>query len=67
MKVEDNWIKINSKDDLPKSATSLKDYKEYFVRNRDGKITVAANLNMWFWMENYTHYQEVVFPDPPKV
>lgn len=67
MQVKDNWIKINSKDDLPSRAGSIKEVKQYFVRNKNGKISIDNNLIMWYWIENYTHYQEVVYPDPPIV
>ena len=60
--IEDNngWIRINDDSDLPSVF-----YDDYWVINKAGKIFQVIYNNPQNWLDNITHYQLIIKPNPP--
>ena len=67
LQVENNsWIKIESEKDLPKEDISC-----WWMDKKDGMILGKFliennNSDIDFILENATHYQPLIIPEPPK-
>ena len=61
---KDNWIKINSEEDLPKEKDS------YWVVDKSGSVEKVTyhgkdDLSIRIWKTQFTHYHPIIKPDLP--
>lgn len=60
----DGWINIESEKDLPKDEDEFWVFENNEVTKTKRKIGI--DNNDYWWLNNITHYQPIVKPEPPK-
>ena len=61
----DGWINIESEKDLPKDEDEFWVFENNEVTKTKRKIGI--DNNDYWWLNNITHYQPIVKPEPPKL
>ena len=67
--IEDNngWIRIESKEQLLLLDKENEGFNMFFVKDKKGYISIdrLGKVRAGRWFSSYTHYQQIIKPQPP--